>query len=91
MVISDILRAQLVTTSVLPLETYLMITNEELMPGITKILQLQQDFSFFDWNPENEAYWNSNSHQIINNWVYLFENKGIQPTWISVLSEFMPT
>jgi hypothetical protein len=32
-----------------------MITNEELMPGITKILQLEQDFSFLNWNPENEA------------------------------------
>ena len=81
----------MVSTSVLPLETYLIITNEELMPGLTKILQLEQDFEFFNWNPENEAQWESNSNRIVNNWVYLYESKGTQPIWVKSLAEFMPT
>lgn len=61
------------------------------MPGLTKILQLEQDFNFFNWNPENEALWLLNLTQIPNSWIYLYESKtGGQPTWVKFLEALMP-
>jgi len=73
--ITDVLKAQLVTASILPLETYLTITNEELMPGLTKILQLEQEFEHFAWNPEDQTLWESNLSKIPHSWAFVYENK----------------
>lgn len=90
-VTTEILKSQLVTYSILPLETYLLLSNDEVMPGLTKILQMEQDFPYLKWNPEDVNLWKENAHKIQSSWVFLFECSEPQPTWVKYISSKFAT
>ena len=48
--------AQPLPHSLLPIETSRIILNERLMPGITKVLLISQDFPQLDISPDDPFY-----------------------------------
>ena len=54
---STMMMCQPLPYSLVPLETERMILNEWLLPGITKVLRIAQDFPQIDWDPMDRSFW----------------------------------
>lgn len=54
---STMLMCQPLPYSLIPLETERLIVNERLLPGITKVLRIAQDFPQIDWDPSDKPTW----------------------------------
>jgi hypothetical protein len=58
-----------------------MVQNDELMPGITKIMQLQFTYPQLNWSPEE--IWHG--EKLLVTAVYIYEQEGIKDDWVSKL------
>lgn len=73
--------------SLLPLETERTLVNEKLLPGITKVLRVAQNFPQIDVDPSDRTFWTGygeGSCDALNS-VFVFEN-GPKPAENGVLN-----
>ena len=73
---SNMLMSQPLPHSLLPLETNRIIRNERMLPGITKILQIGQDFPILNLSPQELSTWPNPKLAALNQscMVYVFED-----------------
>ena len=72
---SNVLMSQPLPHSLLPLETNRIIYNERLLPGITKVLQIGEDFPMLNISPRDLGTFFQNRTQrlaMINQMVQVF-------------------
>ena len=63
---ADTFMSQPLPHGLLPMETHRIIQNERLLPGITKVLQIAQDFPQLNINPEDLAKMRSHNASVLN-------------------------